>query len=83
MPLNNYYVFGLLLQSSGLKKIFREGDPVTYFGPALYPPLGGFGLKVNTNVWGHEYFIPTKFGKYPSSDSVVKADYVFPYIYMH
>ena len=32
---------------------------------------------------GHEYFIPTKFGKYPSSDSVVKADYVFPYIYMH
>ena len=32
---------------------------------------------------GHEYFIPTKFGKYTSSDSVVKADYVFPYIYMH
>ena len=28
-----------------------------------------------------EYFIPTKFGKYPSSDSVVKADYVFSYIY--
>ena len=31
----------------------------------------------------HEYFIPTMFGKYPSSDSVVKTDYVFPYIYMH
>ena len=29
---------------------------------------------------GHEYV--TKFGKYPSSDSVVKADNVFPYIYM-
>ena len=23
------------------------------------------------------------FDEYPSSDSVVKADYVFPYIYMH
>ena len=44
---------------------------------------GGFGPKVNTNVWGQEYFIPTKFGKYPSRDSVVKADSVFPYIYMH
>ena len=29
-----------------------------------------------------KYFIPTKFGKYPSSDSVVKADSVFQYIYM-
>ena len=33
-------------------------------------------------MWGHEYFIPTKFGKYPLNDSVVKADYVFPYINM-
>ena len=47
---------------------------MTYYGPALDPPLGGFGPKINTNVWSHEYFIPTKFGKYPSSDSVVKAD---------
>ena len=38
---------------------------MTYYGPALDPPLGGFGPKVNTNVRGHEYFIPTKFGKYP------------------
>ena len=45
-------------------------------------PLDGFGPKVNTNVRGHEYFIPTKFGEYPSSDSVVKADYVFPYIHI-
>ena len=56
---------------------------MTYFGPALDPPLGGIGPKVNTNVWGHEYFIPTKSGKYPLSDSVVKVDYVFLYIYMH
>ena len=51
--------------------------------PALDPPLGGFGPKVNTNVQAHKYFIPTKFGEYPWSDSVVKSDYVFPYIYMH
>ena len=30
-----------------------------------------------------KYFIPTKLGKYPSSDSVVKADSVFQYIYMN
>ena len=51
--------------------------------PALDPPLGGFGPRVNTNVRSHEYFIPTKFGKYPSSNSVVKADYMFQYIDMH
>ena len=61
--------------------LWRRGSPVTYFGPALDPPLGGIGPKVNTNVKRHEYFIPTKFGKYPSSDSVVKVDYVF--LYMH
>ena len=54
-----------------------------YYGPALDLPLGGFSPKVNTNERGLEYFIPTKFGEYPSSDSVVKSDYVFPYIYMH
>ena len=36
-------------------------------------PLGGFDPKFNTNVRGHEHFIPTKFGEYPSSDSVIKA----------
>ena len=61
----------------------EKGTPLTYFGPTLDPPLRGFGQKVNTNVRGHDYFIPTKFGEYPSNDSVVKADYVFPYIYMH
>ena len=51
---------------------------LTYYGPALDPPLGGFGPKVNTNVWGHEYLIPTKFGKYPLNDSVVKAGLCVP-----
>ena len=44
-------------------------------------PLRGSGPKVNTNERGLEYFIPTKFGEYPSSDSEDKGDYVFPYLY--
>ena len=56
---------------------------MAYYDPALDLPLGGFGPKVNTNERGLEYFIPTKFGGYPSSDSVVKTDYVFPYICMY
>ena len=93
MLLDNCYAFSLLLYSSSLKKkFFEERAPRWHImstcpgsapGPALDPPLGGFGPKVNINVQGHEYFIPTKFGEYPSSDSVVKADYVFLYIYMH
>ena len=67
----------------GVMESLEKGTPGTYFGPSLDPPVGGFGPRVNTNVRGHEYFIPTKFGKYPSSNSVVKADYVFQYIYMH
>ena len=85
MLLDNCYAFSLLLQHSTLKeKFFGEGGPsLTYYGPALDLPLGGFAPKVNTNERGLEYFIPTKFGEYLSSDSVVKSDYVFPYIYMH
>ena len=32
---------------------FENGTPMTYFCPALDPPLGGFGPRVNTNVRGH------------------------------
>ena len=63
--------------------LWRREPPGPILAPPLDPPLGGFGPRVNTNVRGHDYFIPTKFGKYPSSNSVVKADYVFQYIYMH
>ena len=63
--------------------LWRRGPSLTYYGPALDLPLGGFVPKKKTNERGLEYFIPTKFGEYPSSDSVVKSDYVFPYIYMH
>ena len=85
MLVDNCYVFSLLLQHSTLKeKSFGEGAPhLMYYGPALDLPLSGYGPKVNTNERGLEYFIPTKFGEYPSSDSVVKSDYLFPYIYMH
>ena len=63
--------------------LWRRGPSLTYYGPALDLPLGGFFQKVNTDEWGLEYFFPTKFGEYPLSDTVVKRDYVFPYIYMH
>ena len=67
--------------------VWRSSLEKGLFIDVLWPcpgsALGGFGPKVNTNVGGHEYFIPTKFGKYPLNDSVVKADYVFPYINMH
>ena len=56
---------------------------MTYFCPALDPPLDGSGRKTTTLVRDHEHFIPTKFRKHPLSGSVVKADYVLPYIYMH
>ena len=64
---------------------FVEGDPlhVTYYGAALNLLLGGSGLKTTTLVRDLEYFIHTKFHKHPSCDSVVNADYVFPYIYIH
>ena len=39
---------------------------MTYFGPALDPPLGS-GQKTTTLVRDHEYFIPTKFHQNPSS----------------
>ena len=48
---------------------WRRGPPVTYFGPALDPPLEGSGRKTTTLVRDHEYFIPTKFHQNPSSGS--------------
>ena len=50
---------------------------------SLDPPLGGYGWNTSMHVQGHEHFIPTKFCKHLLSGSVVKTDYVFPYIYMH
>ena len=78
-----YILFVAVVFQLWRRSPLEKGHSLTYYDPALDLPLVRFGPNVNTNVRGHEYFIPTKFGKYPSSDSVVKADYVFPYIYMH
>ena len=42
---------------------------MTYFCPALDPPLDGSGRKTTTLVRDHEYFIHTKFHQNPSSGS--------------
>ena len=42
---------------------------MTYFGPALDPPLGGSGRKTTTLVRDPEYFIHTKCHQNPSSGS--------------
>ena len=85
MLLDHCYEFGLLLQPSGLKKFFEEGEPppVTNFASPWIRPLGKYGQNIFMHVLSHEHFIPTKFRKHPLSGSVVKAGYVFPYIYMH
>ena len=86
MFLDHCYTFGSLLWPSSLKKHFLEEapphPPVTYFRPALDPPLGRSGQNTLMHVRCHEHFIPTKFHKHPSSSSVVMADFVFRYIYM-
>ena len=60
-----------------------KAPSLTNYGPALDPPLADLAQKSIQMCGCHEYFIPTKFGKYPSSDSVVKADSVFQYLYMN
>ena len=45
--------------------LWRRGPPLTYFCPALDPPLGGSGWKTTTLVGDREYFIPTKFHQNP------------------
>ena len=51
------------------RSFLKKGTPVTYFCPALDPPLGGSGQKTTTLVRDHDYFIPTKFHQNPSSGS--------------
>ena len=52
---------------------------MTYFGPALDPPLGGSGRKTTTLVRDHEYFIHTKFHQNPSSGSGEEVENVKVY----
>ena len=52
---------------------------MTYFCPALDPPLGGSGRKTTTLVRDHEYLIPTKFHQNPSSGSGEEVENVKVY----
>ena len=52
---------------------------MTYFCPALDPPLGRSGRKTTTLVRDHEYFIPTKFHQNPSSGSGEEVENVKVY----
>ena len=52
---------------------------MTYFGPALDPPLGGSGRKTTTLVRDNEYFIPTKFHQNLSSGSGEEVENVKVY----
>ena len=79
--LSIWFVAVAFLSEDGFLK---KGTPRDLFcPPPLDPSLGGSGRNALLPVRGHEHFIPTKFRKHQSSGSVVKADYVFPYIYMH
>ena len=49
---------------------------MTYFDPAMDPPMGGSDRKTTTLVRDHEYFIPTKFHQNPSSSSVEEVENV-------
>ena len=49
------------------RSFLKKGTPVTYFCPALDPPLDGSGRKTTTLVRDLEYFIHTKFHQNPSS----------------
>ena len=51
------------------KSFLKKGTPLTYFCPALDPPLDGSGQKTTTLVRDLEYFIHTKFHQNPSSGS--------------
>ena len=52
---------------------------MTYFCPALDPPLGGSVRKTTTLVRDHEYFISTKFHQNPSSGSGEEVENVKVY----
>ena len=52
---------------------------MTYFCPALDPPLGRSGRKATTLVRDHEYFMHTKFHQNPSSGSGEEVENVKVY----
>ena len=79
MLLDHCCEFGLLLLLSGLKKFLKKGTPRYLL---LTHPGSGPG-----QIWPkHLNECAGPWALYPnqvSYEHVVKADYVFPYIYMH
>ena len=73
--MHSVYHCNLLVWRSFLKK----GTPVTYFCPALDPPMGGSGRKTTTLVRDHELFMHTKFHQNPSSGSGEEVENVKVY----
>ena len=57
-----------------LKKSFREGPLIDLLWPCPWSAPGWIWPKSQYKCAGSWVLYPTKFGKYPSSDSVVKAD---------
>ena len=73
-----------------LKSLNTLGAISTLCLPSFIKSIKGLSSKgllcvaiVHMHVQVHGYFIPSKFLKHPLSGFVVKADYVFPYMYMH
>ena len=56
--------------------LWRRGPSLSYSYLPWINPWVDFAENPK-HVRHHEYFIPPKFNKYPSSSSVVKTDYVF------
>ena len=58
----------------------KKGAPEPFL-PRPGSAPGQIWPNIFMHVLGHEHFISAKFCKHPLSVSVVKADYVLPYIY--
>ena len=71
MLLNHCYMHSVCCCSLPVcrRRFLKKGTPVTYFGPALDPPLGRSGQKTTTSIRHLEYFMHIKFHQNPFSSS--------------
>ena len=72
----------MLLKLTSISRLLPfKGKTCPYFAHPMMHPWADLAVKAKMNVQGQEYFISTTFR--PPNGSVRKANYVFPYIYMH